>query len=321
MTIFSENLRNLRKKKGLTQRELGDVLGIGQTTVANYEQGARFPDSEMLVKIADYFSVSLDYLLGRNMNPTPPYPATETIPRIYPGGRDDSARLSREPDRPLKESEELHSQRLSELLLSSIIHGQPQEGADGVLQFAQDRQTIELTYRHILEPVLHRIGDLWEQGQVDVYTEHLASQTIRNIMANLRTRVNQAPKKNRRFLAMAASGELHDIGLQMASDFLYMDGWDTFFLGTYLPSQETLKAIHSYNPHVLGISVTMPHHIDSTANIIGFLRSHLRGDDCPRIILGGRAFALDPDLWKTLGADGLARDSQHTVELANHLTA
>ena len=42
------------------------MLGLAQTTIANYEQGKRFPDEQTLLKIADFFNVSMDYLFGRS---------------------------------------------------------------------------------------------------------------------------------------------------------------------------------------------------------------------------------------------------------------
>jgi methanogenic corrinoid protein MtbC1/DNA-binding XRE family transcriptional regulator len=338
LSIFSDSLRELRKTKNLTQRELGDILGIGQTTVANYEQGARFPDSEMLVKIADFFTVSLDFLLGReqaqyiSVNNSTGFRVSEgnthttVTPSLIaglgtPGNSPTQTSTAPSGGVDQNNSDSTTIKTLSQDLIKSIIEGNPGYGSDIILEYAQSRKRIQDTYQYILEPVLHQIGDLWEQGRVDIYTEHLASQTIRNIMANLRTRIAQREKKNLRFLGMAASGELHDIGLQMATDFLYMDGWDTFFLGTYLPTQETLKAILSYNPQVLGISVTIHHHLDSAANLISFLKSHLTDPKGLKVIVGGRAFVNQGDVWKTIGADGYAQNAQHTVELANSLIA
>ncbi|WP_238861105.1 helix-turn-helix transcriptional regulator [Clostridium sp. YIM B02569] len=63
--LFKNRLLTLRKEKGLTQYELADKLGFSRGQVGNYEQGSRQPDQETLVKIADFFGVSVDYLLGR----------------------------------------------------------------------------------------------------------------------------------------------------------------------------------------------------------------------------------------------------------------
>lgn len=59
----------LRNNFNLTQEELGNILGLGRTTYAMYEQGKREMDYETLVKLADRFKVSLDYLFGRTDNP------------------------------------------------------------------------------------------------------------------------------------------------------------------------------------------------------------------------------------------------------------
>jgi transcriptional regulator with XRE-family HTH domain len=62
---FGDKLRELREKKGVTQQDLADFLGVGRPTIAGYETKNKQPDYDKLVKIADYFNVPIDYLLGR----------------------------------------------------------------------------------------------------------------------------------------------------------------------------------------------------------------------------------------------------------------
>lgn len=63
---FSERLTSLRKEKELSQYELADLLGYSRGQIGNYEQGTREPDHSTLEKIADFFNVSIDYLLGKS---------------------------------------------------------------------------------------------------------------------------------------------------------------------------------------------------------------------------------------------------------------
>jgi len=63
MTL-GEKLAELRQDKGLTQQNVADILHCASTTIAGYEQNARDPSTEMLVKYAQYFNVTTDYLLG-----------------------------------------------------------------------------------------------------------------------------------------------------------------------------------------------------------------------------------------------------------------
>lgn len=60
-----KNLRNLRMSRGLTQKQLADALGIDRTAVAKYETGRNGATSEMLERIAKFFDVSIDYVLGK----------------------------------------------------------------------------------------------------------------------------------------------------------------------------------------------------------------------------------------------------------------
>jgi len=63
---FSEILSSLRREKGLSQRRAAADLGISQALLSHYENGAREPKLEFVVKACDYYSVAADYILGRS---------------------------------------------------------------------------------------------------------------------------------------------------------------------------------------------------------------------------------------------------------------
>ena len=72
MTKFGELLTELRKDKGMTQRDLANFLHVSVGTISNYEKGVHLPDIDKLMELADHFSVTTDYLLGRcesNLSP------------------------------------------------------------------------------------------------------------------------------------------------------------------------------------------------------------------------------------------------------------
>ncbi len=64
--LLPERLVNLRKKRDETQEQTAQNLGLTRSRYSQYELGTRKPDPETLIKIADYFKVSSDYLLGRD---------------------------------------------------------------------------------------------------------------------------------------------------------------------------------------------------------------------------------------------------------------
>ena len=65
MLKLSERLRSLRKEQALTQTEAAKAAGISLKSYCWYESGERVPDADVLVRIADFYGVSADYLLGR----------------------------------------------------------------------------------------------------------------------------------------------------------------------------------------------------------------------------------------------------------------
>lgn len=70
MGNFQNIFRKLRTSSNLTQNAIAEKLGISRSTIGMYETGAREPDFETLEKIADYFNVDTDFLLGRTNQTT-----------------------------------------------------------------------------------------------------------------------------------------------------------------------------------------------------------------------------------------------------------
>lgn len=66
---FGKRLKELREKMGYTQRQLADLLKISNSSLAMYELDKREPDNATLARLADFFNVSVDYLLGRTDDP------------------------------------------------------------------------------------------------------------------------------------------------------------------------------------------------------------------------------------------------------------
>lgn len=79
MADFSKILRLLRHEKLLSQQELADRLGISKSSINMYERGERQPNFETLEKIADFFHVDIDYLLGRTSRTPKVIPPPNTL--------------------------------------------------------------------------------------------------------------------------------------------------------------------------------------------------------------------------------------------------
>lgn len=68
-TIIGSRLKLLREKRGYSQKFVAEKIGVKNNTLSGYEAGRREPDSSTLNTLADFYKVSVDYLLGRTDNP------------------------------------------------------------------------------------------------------------------------------------------------------------------------------------------------------------------------------------------------------------
>lgn len=66
---YADRILNLRRSRGLTQRQLAGDIGLSEIGIRSYEGRYRKPAHDALVALADFFNVSIDYLVGRTDNP------------------------------------------------------------------------------------------------------------------------------------------------------------------------------------------------------------------------------------------------------------
>lgn len=88
--MFANRLRQLRESSGYkSQQELAGALGVAQSTVANWECARREPNYETTVKLADFFGVTVDYLMGRSDDPQGGAVSDEGLKAAFWGGEAD----------------------------------------------------------------------------------------------------------------------------------------------------------------------------------------------------------------------------------------
>lgn len=64
MSILGERIKSLREERALTQGELGQVIGVSNITISKYESGNVVPPTHRIVSLAQYFGVSVGYMIG-----------------------------------------------------------------------------------------------------------------------------------------------------------------------------------------------------------------------------------------------------------------
>lgn len=275
---LSTRIKSLRKINGYTQKEFADLLGVVQTTVANYENGIRIPDAEKLSKIASLLHITVDYLLGTDERPL--------------SKKEDNARFM--------DFKSLHE--VWEVFLGLLLKGD-REGAGRLINtLHEDEFNIRDLYFEVLAKVMSEVGVLWEKGIIDVWKEHYISETVLDIMRELKAREIKSRNMPYSVLALTSGPELHNIGLKMITDLLELEGCIVTYLGSNVPVQSVIKAIEITKPNLITLSVTMPYHIEAVCNTIAALKNHFR-KKAPKIMVGGGAFTNLRDICSETGAD------------------
>ena len=173
-------------------------------------------------------------------------------------------------------------------------------------------------YTYVFQPSQYEIGRLWQTNQISVAQEHLCTAATQMVMSQLYPQIFATEPVHGALVATCVSGDLHEIGLRMVADFLQMEGWDTHYLGANVPHRDVLKTLSDTGATVLAISATMTFHVREVEALISQLRASPLGDKV-RVLVGGYPFRIDPNLWKSVGADAFGRDAQETIELTKQL--
>lgn len=169
-------------------------------------------------------------------------------------------------------------------------------------------------YMEVFQPAMREIGRLWQENEISVADEHLATAITQAAMARaFEHAFSWGPGGGRSLLAACADLERHEVGLRMICDLLDLRGWDTTYLGATVPLDSLVAMVRRKRPDAVALSVAIAPHLPRLRLMIEAIRSLI--PDPPLILVGGRPFLDDPTLATRVGADLTAPDALQAVEL------
>jgi methanogenic corrinoid protein MtbC1 len=201
--------------------------------------------------------------------------------------------------------------------LSLLLAGDRDKAVKFVRNVIDQKYDFRYVLLRLIQPTQIEIGRLWQYNKINVAQEHLATAINQFVIAHSIYPFlfrYQKKKVKKTILAFCPGDELHELGLRIVTDFFALEGWDTIFLGANTPRQDILEFIKSNTPDLIALSATMVNSVHKLHEAIRDIRqlSQFEG----RIMVGGFAFNLDPELYKYIDADGYAADAQRAIELA-----
>lgn len=229
-------------------------------------------------------------------------------------------RTNIEVDLPSRITQENPLHELATRYLNALLQGDRQAASSMILDAVQHGASVKDIYLHVFQPSQHEVGRLWQINQLSVAQEHYCTAATQLIMSQLYPHIFSTEKNGKSMVATCVSGDMHEIGIRMISDFFEMEGWDTFYLGANVPADSVVRSIKERKADLLAVSATMTFHVNAVRKMIEAIRK----DDQVKstiVIVGGYPFNIAPSLWQEIGADGQATDAEAAVQLAHKLSS
>jgi len=146
-------------------------------------------------------------------------------------------------------------------------------------------------YDKLLKPVMYRIGDLWQKGQLDVATEHASTNTALGLVKIINERITARTKEpSSRYKAVICTpdGELHGLACNMIESLLLSKGFKVYNISTSIPSDYIIDYIRDMQPDIVLVSITLVENIKSAERLIHQI--HAKYNNKLPVVVGGSAF-------------------------------
>ncbi len=183
---------------------------------------------------------------------------------------------------------------LSELAekLHDAIDSFDVERADQLLETGFSMYPFDELFHHVLTPLMHRIGDEWEEGTISVAQEHFASHLFRQRLYQFFKVFSMNPNLPNA-LALCPPGENHEIGLLLFSLFLKRKGVGVIYLGANTPTHGLEKIIVENDIRIVFFSMTRSENAEALRELILLLKEQFPG---LKIVLGGQGVPSDDEV-------------------------
>ena len=190
-------------------------------------------------------------------------------------------------------------------LLDALIAGDETRANDLIEDSITKRWAPATIYLNLVAHAMTEIGDLWHRGDLNISTEHRATQIAFRLLARVKNSYPDGNKTGLSAIVSGVAGDAHLGGALIFADLLRFDGWNVDFLGTDTPSDAILEIVKSNEPNLLCLSVTLPDQVDAAKETVRIVKSTVPST---AIIVGGGAISKNGSQNSLASADYVTSD-------------
>jgi MerR family transcriptional regulator, light-induced transcriptional regulator len=174
----------------------------------------------------------------------------------------------------------------------------------------QPNQSRMVLFRDLFTPAMYFIGDLWENNEISVADEHLATGVCDFVLSRLFQVSEEKMGSRNKAMFLCLQGEQHYLGLKMINSLFEGRDWETKYFGASLPLEYALKSALQWKPEVIGLSVSIVYNLPVLKN---YVRTLSALPHKPVILIGGR-LAYKYDLEPYTNNQGIIINSLEQAE-------
>lgn len=171
--------------------------------------------------------------------------------------------------------------------LAALLRGDRLQSSKIAMELSDGPESIKALYEDVVKTAMYSIGQMWEDGEISVASEHVASAIVEGVLNELYARLVNVQRQGRTVVAACVEDEKHQIGIKMVADVFEMHGWNVFFLGADTPAEELIRFLHTVKPDVLALSLSIYFHLPMLEKMLVSIR---RDFPVLPILVGGQAF-------------------------------
>lgn len=169
----------------------------------------------------------------------------------------------------------------------------------------------------VIQEAQREIGRLWQENQISVAQEHMATAISQMALAQLYDEAPRAPSNDKKVLVACVQGELHDFPARLVADTLDLAGFDVRYLGSDIPTDDLLDEVSTHRPDLLALSATMDFNLPALRAAVLAVRARPNGR-LP-IVIGGAACSTLQNLAAELGVEGAGANAHDMISNARRL--
>ena len=209
----------------------------------------------------------------------------------------------------------MKSDRLLERFMGPLLKGQRQECRQVFTEALQAGIEPEKLYQTMIWPAMEQVARMYRSDEIDLATEHMATRINRLLADQLQAHLQRGVPNGKRIVITCADGEPEELGAQMCADLFESEGWEVYFVGGGVPSDEILSLAGQIHPDILLIFGTQPSGVPGVRRLIDLIRE-VNANPTMNILISGGVFNRAEGLWKEVNADLFAPTAAEALRMA-----